>query len=157
MKAKRVEKAYFEEWKKKRGLVVEDGIIYRYEVRNRASIRQLHMRVVPPKLCCTVIMVCHVSTMAGHSGVHRMMYQVITWFWWPCVMRDSINEILGCANVPGKSQLPRGAQMHLYAFACNKPSSMIFLDRCKPGNVPEKDQTREVLTMLDGMTGFDAG
>ena len=36
-KAELVEKAYFDEWKQER-LVVEDGIVYRYEVRNRASI-----------------------------------------------------------------------------------------------------------------------
>ena len=36
-KAELVEKAYFEEWKQER-LVVEDGIVYRYKVCNRASI-----------------------------------------------------------------------------------------------------------------------
>ena len=39
-KAELVEKAYFEEWKQER-LMVEDGIVYRYKVRNQASIRQL--------------------------------------------------------------------------------------------------------------------
>jgi hypothetical protein len=34
---------------------------------------------------------------------------------------------------------------------------MIFLNMWKPGDVPEKDGTREVLTMMDGMTGFAAG
>jgi hypothetical protein len=34
---------------------------------------------------------------------------------------------------------------------------MIFLDMWKPGDVPEKDGTQEVLTMMDGMTGFAAG
>jgi hypothetical protein len=31
---------------------------------------------------------------------------------------------------------------------------MIFFDMWKPGDVPDKDGTSEVLTMLDGMTGF---
>jgi hypothetical protein len=44
------------------------------------------------------------------------------------------------------------AQMHLHAFTCDEPFSMIFLDMWKPGDVPEKDGTREVLTMMDGMT-----
>jgi hypothetical protein len=47
--------------------------------------------------------------------------------------------------------------MHLYAFTCDKPFSMIFLDMWKPGDVPEKDGIGEVLTMLDGMTAFAAG
>jgi hypothetical protein len=81
-KTELVEKAYFDEWKQER-LVVEDGIIYQYEVRNRGSIRQLRTRVVPPTLRQTVIVACHASPMAGHSGVHRTMYQVITRFWWP--------------------------------------------------------------------------
>ena len=39
-KAELVEKAYFEEWKQER-LMVEDGIVYRYKIRNRASIWKL--------------------------------------------------------------------------------------------------------------------
>jgi hypothetical protein len=72
-KAELVEKAYFEEWKQER-LVVDDGIAYRYEVRNRASIRQLRTRVVPPPLRRTIIVACHASPMAGHSGVTCRMY-----------------------------------------------------------------------------------
>jgi hypothetical protein len=68
-----VEKAYFEEWKQER-LVVDDGIVYWYKVRNRASIRQLRTRVVPPPLRRTIIMACHASPMPdGHSGVTRTM------------------------------------------------------------------------------------
>jgi hypothetical protein len=47
--------------------------------------------------------------------------------------------------------------MHPHAFTCDEPFSMIVLDMWKPGDVPEKDGTREVLTMMDGMTGFAAG
>jgi hypothetical protein len=39
-KAEVVDKAYFEEWKQE-ALMVEDSIVYRYKIRNRASIRQL--------------------------------------------------------------------------------------------------------------------
>ncbi len=155
-KAELVEKAYFDEWKQER-LVVEDGIIYRYEVRNRGSIRQLRTRVVPPTLRRTVIVACHASPMAGHSGVHRTMYRVITRFWWPYVARDITNGVLGCATCRLANHNSHEAQMHLYAFTCDEPFSMIFLDMWKPGDVPEKDGTREVLTMLDGMTGFAAG
>ena len=80
-KAELVEKAYFNEWKQER-LIVEDGIVYRYEVRNWASIRQLRTRVVPPTLRRAVIVACLASPMTGHSGVHRTMYRVITRFWW---------------------------------------------------------------------------
>ena len=155
-KAELVEKAYFEEWKQER-LMVEDGIVYRYEVGNRASIRQLRTRVVPPPLRRTVIVACHASPMAGHSGVHRTMYRVITRFWWPYVARDITNGVLGCATCRLANHNSHEAQMHLYAFTCDEPFSMIFLDMWKPGDVPEKDGTREVLTMLDGMTGFAAG
>jgi hypothetical protein len=47
--------------------------------------------------------------------------------------------------------------MHLYTFTCDEPFIMIFLDMWKPGDVPEKDGTSKVLTMLSGMTGFAAG
>jgi hypothetical protein len=81
-KADLVEKANFEEWKQER-LVVDDGIVYRYKVRNRASIRQLCTRVVPPPLRRTIIVACHVSFKAGHSRVTCTMYQVITRFGGP--------------------------------------------------------------------------
>jgi hypothetical protein len=155
-KAELVEKAYFEEWKQER-LVVDDGIVYRYEVRNRASIRQLRTRVVPPPLRRTIIVACHASPMAGHSGVTRTMYRVITRFWWPYVARDITNGVLGCATCRLANHNSHEAQMHLHAFTCDEPFSMIFLDMWKPGDVPEKDGTREVLTMMDGMTGFAAG
>jgi hypothetical protein len=48
-------------------------------------------------------------------------------------------------------------QVHLYVFTCDESFSMIFLHMWKPGDAPEKDSTRELLTMLDGMTGFAAG
>jgi hypothetical protein len=41
--------------------------------------------------------------MAGHSGVHWMIYQVISPFWWPYVPRDTTDGVLGS----GKSQLPQ--------------------------------------------------
>jgi hypothetical protein len=49
------------------------------------------------------------------------------------------------------------AQMHLHAFTCEEPFSMIFLHMWKPDWVPEKDGTREVLMMMDGVTDFAAG
>jgi hypothetical protein len=156
-KAELVEKAYFEEWKQER-LVVDDGIVCRYKVCNRASFQQLHTCVVPPPLRRTIIIVaCHASPMAGHSGVIRTMYRVITRFWWPYVARDIINGMLGCVTCPLANHNSHEAQMHLYAFTCDEPFSMIFLDMWKPVDVPEKDGTREVLTMMDGMPAFAAG
>jgi hypothetical protein len=46
-KAELTETAYYEEWKGDR-LEVENGIIYRYEVTQRALIQQLRVKVVPP-------------------------------------------------------------------------------------------------------------
>jgi hypothetical protein len=137
--------------------MMEDGIVYRYEVRNRASIRQLRTQVVPLMLRPTVIVACHASPMAGHIGVHQTMHRGITRFWWPYVAQDITKGVLGCATCRLANHNSHEAQMHLYAFTCDEPFSMIFLDMWKPGNVPEKDGTREVLTMLDGMTGFAAG
>jgi hypothetical protein len=131
--------------------VVDDGIVYyRYEVRNRASIQQLRTCVVPPPLRRTIIVACHSSPIAGHSGVTRMMYRVITRFWWPYVARDITNGVLGCATCRLANHNFHEAQMHLHAFTCDEPFSM-------KGNVPEKDGTQEVLTMMDGMTGFAVG
>jgi hypothetical protein len=58
---------------------------------------------------------------------------------------------------PGKPQLSQKTQMRLYAFACDERFSVTFLSMWKPGNVLEKGETHEVLTMLDGMPSFAAG
>jgi hypothetical protein len=114
-----VEKAYFEEWKQEH-LVGDDGIVYRYEVRNRASIRQLRTRMVPPPLRRTIIVACHASPMAAHSGVTRTMYRVITRFWWPYVARDITNGVLGSATCRLANHNSHEAQMHLHAFTCDE-------------------------------------
>jgi hypothetical protein len=85
------------------------------------------------------------------------MYRVITRFWWPYVVRDIINGVLGCATCRLANHNSHEAQMHLHACTCDEPFSTIFLDMWKPSDVPEKDGTQEVLTMMDGMTGFAAG
>jgi hypothetical protein len=85
------------------------------------------------------------------------MYQVINWFWWLYVAQDITNGVLGCATCRLANHNSHEAQMHLYAFTCDEPFRMIFLDMWKLGDVPEKDDTGEVLTILDGMTGFAAG
>jgi hypothetical protein len=90
--------------------------------------------------------------MVGHSGVTHTMYRVITRFWWPYVAQDITNR----PHLAYHNSCE--AQMHLHAFTYDAPFSMTFLDMWKPGDVPEKDGTREVLTaMLDGMTGFAVG
>jgi hypothetical protein len=86
------------------------------------------------------------------------MYQeVITRFLWPYVAQDITNGILGCATCHLVNHNSHKAQMHLYAFTCDEPFSMIFLDMWKPNNVLEKDGTCEVLVMFNGMMGFGAG
>jgi hypothetical protein len=95
---------------------------------------------------------------ARDSNPESSDYQVITRFWWPYVARDITNGVLECATCCLANHNSHEAQMHLYAFICDKPfSSMIFLGMWKPGDVPEKDGTHKVLTMLDGMTCFAAG
>jgi hypothetical protein len=114
--------------------------------------------VVPPPLRRTIIVACHAFPMAGHSGVTRMMYRVITRFWWLYVAQDITNRVLGCVTCRLANHNSHEAQMHLNSFTCDEPFSMIFLDMWKPGDIPEKDDgTQNVLTMMDGMTGFAAG
>ncbi len=82
------------------------------------------------------------------------MYRVITRFWWPYVARDITNGVLGCATCRLANHNSHEARMCLYAFNCDEPFSMIFLDMWKPGKVPEKDGACEGLTMQVGMTCF---
>jgi hypothetical protein len=152
-KASFSEKAYFDELKNDR-LELDQGIIYRYEIKRRASIRQLRVKLVPPKLRRDIIAACHSSPMAGHSSVDRTYHRVITRFWWPGVSRDVRNGVLGCACCRLANHTDHENQQLLYSFVCDEPFSVIFLDIWQPGEILEKDGSFAVLTMLEGMCGF---
>lgn len=57
----------------KERLTTEHGIVYYYE-----EPRNIRTTVVPPTLRAVAITACHASPIAGHSGIKRTYFQVIT-------------------------------------------------------------------------------
>jgi hypothetical protein len=62
-----IEKAYLAPMRR-RQFTVEEGILYYFEYSKATRVRQLPLRVVPPRLRRFVVAACHVSPFAGHRG-----------------------------------------------------------------------------------------
>ena len=155
-KSKLKEKGYFDAWKNGR-LEVEDGMVFHYEEPFKARRRQLRTKVVPPSLRRTVVAACHVSPMAGHSGIQRTQYRLATRFWWPTLNRETRLAVSGCAHCRLANIASHEAQMQLHSLSCDVPFDIMFLDIWSPGDIAEANGASKILTGMCCMTGFANG
>ena len=137
-----------------RQIEVEDELVYFYEKSRAARVRQLRVRVVPISLRRVVIVACHSSPFAGHSGINRTLYRVQTRYWWPGVVRDVTEGVRGCGHCNLANAASHESQLLLHTLSCDTPFDVIFLDFWSPGDVPDKHGNVKVLTYMDCMTGF---
>ncbi len=150
-----MEKRYLEPFGKGQ-LSLEDGVIYFYDVPKTARIRQMRVRVTPPKLRRVAIVACHASPMGGHSGVTRTYYRVAARFWWPTMKRDVDKLVRFCAHCRLGNATMHDAQDYLNALESDGPFDVVFMDFWEPGEIPDKSGMWKLLTMLDEMTSFAA-
>jgi hypothetical protein len=155
-KSKLKEKGYFDAWKNGQ-LEVEDGMVFHYEEPFRARRHQLRTKVVPPSLRRTVDVACHVSPMAGHSGIQRTQYRLATQFWWPTLARETRLAVSGCVHCRLANITSHEAQMQLHSLSCDIPFDIMFLDIWSPGDLAEANGASKVLTGMCCMTGFANG
>ncbi len=133
---------------------VTDGIIYYFERSKASRLRQLRTKVVPASLRQVVIIACHSSPFAGHSGITRTLFRVQTRFWWPGLVRDVTDGVRSCMHCNLANATSHENQSLLNTLACDVPFDVIFLDIWSPGSMPDKYGTLKVLTFIDCMTGF---
>ncbi len=133
---------------------VIDGIIYYFERSRSSRLRQLRTKVVPSSLRHVVIIACHSSPFAGHSGISRTLFRIQTRFWWPGLVRDVTNGVRSCMHCNLANATSHENQSLLNTLACDVPFDVIFLDIWSPGSMPDKYGTLKVLTGIDCMTGF---
>ena len=77
-----VNNGFFRELEGRR-LETEDGVVYRYEVTARKTLRQVRMLVVPEGLRQVVMSACHANPMAGHMDAKKTLWRAMSRFWWP--------------------------------------------------------------------------
>ncbi len=133
---------------------VTDGISYYFERSKASRLRQLRTKVVPASLRQVVIIACHSSPFAGHSGITRTLFRVQTRFWWPGLVRDITDGVRSCMHCNLANATSHENQSLLNTLACDVPFDVIFLDIWSPGSMPDKYGTLKVLTFIDCMTGF---
>ena len=75
-------KGYWRMLEQKR-LVLDGDTLYCTEEGSNSMVRQLKTRVVPQAMRRLVFAACHVSPMAGHTGVHKTFWRIAVRFWWP--------------------------------------------------------------------------
>ena len=101
-----------------------------------------------------VIIACHSSPFAGHSGITRTLFRVQTRYWWPGLVRDVTEGVRGCMHCNLANATSHENQALLHTLACDVPFDVVFLDIWSPGSMPDKYGTLKVLTFVDCMTGF---
>jgi Integrase zinc binding domain len=91
-------KSYFKQWTDGK-LEVENGILYQWEEPARATkIRQLQRRVVPKGLRRHIIVAYHATPLAGHVGIYKTYWRIVTRYWWPSLLRDIKEAVTTCAH-----------------------------------------------------------
>jgi len=106
-----------------------------HDVPKLAQIRQLKMRVTPPKLRRVVILACHASPFGGHSGINRTYYRVAARYWWPAVKRDVNRMIRFCAHCRLGNSTSHEVQDYLHALESDGPFDVVFMDFWEPREV----------------------
>ena len=137
----------------------DEGVLYRYEVSARRSIRQLRTMVVPSSLRHVVISACHSSPFSGHSGEHKTLWKVLTKFWWPSASKDVTTAVRGCGHCRVSNITDHEAAQKLKSISSESPFDVLALDLWKPGDMPSKlskgrTRPKALLTALDMMTAF---
>ena len=141
-------------------LILESGLVYRYEAKVDRALRQLRTLVVPVRLRYIATAACHVSPMAGHVGTHKTFWRVATRFWWPQMAKYVDEHVKGCAHCRLANIASHEAQQKLKCVESDAPFDVMAFDVWKPGRFPstllagKSKRAKALLTGIDIMTGF---
>ena len=57
-----------------------------------------HQIVIPRKYCQEILSLAHESPMAGHLGVNKTYFRILTHFYWPHLRKD-VSEFCKCCDI----------------------------------------------------------
>ena len=130
-------------------LVLEGDTLYCTEECSHSRVRQLKTRVVPQAMRRLVFAACHVSPMAGHTGVHKTFWRIAVRFWWPGMSYQIEQWVLSCAFCRmGNSESHSNISL-MHAFSSSHPFDVVFLDVWSPGHIPDKHAFTKLLACME--------
>lgn len=135
------DKAYYKQWKECH-LAVEDGILYQWEMPTK-QIRQLRRRVVPLKMRYSVFVALHATPMAGHMGMYKTYYRIMTRFWWPKMYTYVTQQVKSCAHCILANNVSHKGQRILQSIETAEPFDIMAFDVWYPGVTTEGDITKK--------------
>ena len=128
-----------------------------YSTPRTSRVRQLRLRVVPVKFRRVVMSECHVSPLAVHIHEQRTLNRILARFLWEIVNKELSQFIRAYAHFQLVNPCSREAQQFLQTIESDIPFDEVFIDFWGPGDIPDQDGYRNILTCLDCMTGFGIG
>ena len=140
-----------------RSLELDNGLIPYYDTPHTSRVRQLRMRVVPIKFRQVVMSACHVSPLEYHRHEQRTLFSILAWFWWTMVNKEVSQFIRSCAHCQLVIPWYNEAQQFLQTIDSDIPFDVVFMYFWEPGDIPDQDGSRKILTCLDFMKIFRLG
>jgi len=138
-------KSYFKQWTEGK-LEVENGLLYQWEEPRATKIRQLRRRVVPKGLRRHIIVAYHATPLAGHVGIYKTYWRIVTRYWWPSLLRDVKEAVTTCAHcILGNNTKHQGQKVYKPIMTA-EPFDIICLDIWHPGVTHTSKQRSEMDT-----------
>ena len=78
----------------------------------------------------------------------------MAWFWWKMFNKEVEQFIRAREHFKFVKFMPHWVQNMLHTIDSDNPFDVVFLDFWEPGDIPDQDGYRKILTCLDCMTGF---
>ena len=135
-------------------LETEDDILYHLEQARLHNLQQLRTKVIPPSLPQTVINALHTSPTTGHMCIQKIIWRVITRFWWPRLYLDVRNAVTQCTTCGLANNTDHKNQQRLRTVDTTSPFDIVFLDGWNPGNIPDRSRAKHILTQYKTVTSL---
>ena len=136
---------------------LDNGLISYYDNPRTARVRQLILRVVPVNFILVMMLACHASPLAGHSHEQRTLCRILSRFLGPMVNKEVVQFIRAYTHCQFVNSCSHEAHQLLRNIESDTPFDVVFLDFWEPGDIPDRDRSRKILTCLDCMRGFGLG
>ena len=134
-----------------------NGLISYYDTLLTFRVRRLSMRVVPDNFRKIVMSACHVSPFALHIHEERTLFGILARFCWSMVNKQVSQLIRTCAHRQQVNSRSHETQQLLQTIESDTLFDVVFLDFWEPGDIPDRDGSRKILTCLDCVTVFRIG
>ena len=100
--------------------------------------------MVPRIFWRTILAACHASPFAGHCSETKTLWQVLSKYWWPSVVKDAREGVRGCAHCKAANIASHSAFQLLKSIQSKVPFDVMVFDIWKPGVMPSNGRKAAV-------------